>query len=61
MIATYPVTYAPELITTLQQDPTIDMRNAEEYLPPFDDIFIILMEQAAAADPESAEEEIIHA
>ncbi len=51
----------PELIATMQQDPTIDMRNAEEYLPPFDDIFIILMEQAAAADPESAEEEIIHA
>lgn len=54
-------TRLPELITTLQQDATIDMRHAEHYLPPFDDIFILLMEQAAASDPESAEEEIIHA
>ncbi|HEY0604779.1 MAG TPA: ABC transporter ATP-binding protein [Herpetosiphonaceae bacterium] len=51
----------PEVIRGLNQDPTIDMRHAEEYTPPFDDIFIILMERAAAADPQSAEEEIINA
>lgn len=51
----------PEVIRGLNQDPTIDMRNAEEYTPPFDDIFIILMERAAANDPQSAEEEIINA
>lgn len=50
----------PELIRGLNQDPTIDMRNAEEFKPPFDDIFIILMERAAAADPGSVEEEIIN-
>jgi len=51
----------PEVIRTLTQDETIDMRHAEPYLPPFDDVFIILMEQAAADDPQSAEEEIINA
>jgi ABC-2 type transport system ATP-binding protein len=51
----------PELISGLGQDPTIDMRHAEEYKPPFDDIFIILMERAAAADPQSVEEETINA
>lgn len=51
----------PEVIRGLNQDPTIDMRHAEEYTPPFDDIFIILMERAAQNDPQSAEEEIINA
>lgn len=51
----------PEVITGLTQDPTIDMRHAEEYKPPFDDIFITLMEKAAAADPQSVEEETINA
>lgn len=51
----------PEVIRGLNQDPTIDMRNAEEFKPPFDDIFITLMEQAAAADPDGVEEEIINA
>lgn len=51
----------PELIRGLNQDPTIDMRNAEEFKPPFDDVFITLMERAAANDPESAEEEVINA
>jgi hypothetical protein len=49
------------VITGLTQDPTIDMRHAEEYKPPFDDIFITLMEKAAAADPQSVEEETINA
>lgn len=51
----------PDIISGLGQDPTIDMRHAEEYKPPFDDIFVILMERAAAEDPESAEEEVINA
>jgi len=51
----------PELIRALNQDPSIDMRKAEEYLPPFDDIFIILMERAAEEDPESAAEQVINA
>jgi ABC-2 type transport system ATP-binding protein len=51
----------PEVISGLNQDSTIDMRHAEEYTPPFDDIFIILMEHAAKHDPQSAEEETINA
>ncbi len=51
----------PDLIKALNQDTSIDMRKAEEYLPPFDDIFVILMERAAKEDPESAEEHIINA
>ena len=51
----------PEIIRVLGTDPTIDMRTAEEYLPPFDDVFILLMEQAARDDPESAMEEVIDA
>ncbi len=51
----------PELIETLGQDSTINIRNAEEYKPPFDEVFIILMERAAASDPQAAEEENIHA
>ena len=51
----------PEVIRGLNQDPTIDTRHAEEYTPPFDDIFIILMERAAASDPQSAEEEMFNA
>jgi ABC-2 type transport system ATP-binding protein len=49
----------PEMIQQLGTDSTIDMRNAQEFKPPFDDVFIILMEQAARADPESASEEVI--
>jgi ABC-2 type transport system ATP-binding protein len=51
----------PEVIRALNQDPTIDMRNAEEHKLPFDDVFVILMERAAEADPESVEEEVINA
>lgn len=51
----------PEVIRSMTQDPTIDMRNAEEYKPPFDDVFVTLMEQAAANDPQSVEEETIDA
>jgi ABC-2 type transport system ATP-binding protein len=50
-----------EVIRALGEDPTIDTRNVEEYQPPFDDVFITLMEQAAVADPESAEKEIVDA
>jgi len=51
----------PEVLRALATDPTIDTRNVEQYQPPFDDIFITLMHQAAAADPESAEKEIVNA
>jgi ABC-2 type transport system ATP-binding protein len=51
----------PEMIQQLGTDSTIDMRNAQEFKPPFDDVFIILMEQAAREDPESAQEEVINA
>ncbi len=53
-------TALPEVIGGLGQDPTIDMRHAEEYKPPFDDIFIILMERAAETDPQSVEAEVIN-
>jgi ABC-2 type transport system ATP-binding protein len=49
----------PEMIQQLGTDSTIDMRNAQEFKPPFDDVFIILMEQAAKDDPQSAREEVI--
>jgi ABC-2 type transport system ATP-binding protein len=49
----------PEMIQQLGTDDSIDMRNAQEFKPPFDDVFIILMEQAAKDDPESAGEEVI--
>ncbi len=51
----------PEILRALADDPSIDTRNVEQYQPPFDDIFITLMQQAAAADPEIAEEETVHA
>jgi ABC-2 type transport system ATP-binding protein len=50
----------PEVIQQLSTDSTIDTRNAQEFKPPFDDVFIILMEQAAREDPESATEEVIN-
>lgn len=34
-----------DIISSLAQDSTIDMRHVEEYKPPFDDVFIILMEK----------------
>jgi ABC-2 type transport system ATP-binding protein len=51
----------PEMIQQLGTDNTIDMRNAQEFKPPFDEVFIILMEQAARDDPELATEEAINA
>ena len=51
----------PEVLRALSEDPTIDTRNVEPYQPPFDDVFITLMEQAAAADPQSAEETTVNA
>ncbi len=51
----------PEMIQGLGTDQTIDMRNAQEFKPPFDDVFIILMEQAAREDPSLAEEELVDA
>jgi ABC-2 type transport system ATP-binding protein len=50
----------PEIIQHLATDATIDMRNAEEFKPPFDDVFIILMEQAAREDPMTADEEAVN-
>ncbi len=47
----------PELIQLLGTDSSIDMRNAEEFQPPFDDVFIILMEQAAKNDPAGTDED----
>ncbi len=44
----------PEVIQKLATDPTIDVRNTQEFKIPFDDVFIILMEQAAREDPELA-------
>lgn len=52
-------TALPEVISGLGKDPTIDMRHAEEYTPPFDDIFVLLMEQAGAEFQD--EEEMINA
>jgi ABC-2 type transport system ATP-binding protein len=49
----------PEVIRILNQDATITMRHAEEYKPPFDEVFIILM-QRAGADEVSDEERTIH-
>ncbi len=50
----------PEMIQALGTDSTIDTRNAQEFKPPFDDVFIILMEQAARDDPEIADEEAVN-
>ena len=50
----------PEVIQHLGTDSTIDTRNAEEFKPPFDDVFIILMEQAAREDPTIADEEAVN-
>lgn len=47
----------PEMIQHLGTDSSIDMRNAQEFKPPFDDVFIILMEQAAQQDPSLLEDE----
>lgn len=50
----------PVVIQQLGKDPTIDTRTAEEYLPPFDDVFITLMEQADRDDPDNAQDEAVH-
>ena len=50
----------PEMVQLLGTDHAIGVRNAEEFKPPFDDVFIILMEQAARDDPEHATEEAIN-
>lgn len=50
----------PDVLRTLGEDPTIDTRTVEEYQPPFDDVFVTLMQQAAEADPDSAEQEIVN-
>lgn len=36
----------PQLISLLNDQPQMTVRKAEEYLPPFDDVFVALMEQA---------------
>lgn len=50
-----------EMIQVLGADTTIDVRNTEEFKPPFDDVFIILMEQAARERPELTEAEAVNA
>jgi len=40
----------PALLTLLGNHPTITVRTAEEYQPPYDDIFITLMERAEQSD-----------
>ncbi len=47
-------TRLPTLIQALGRDPTIDTRTAEEFKPPFDEVFITLMQQADEKDPEGA-------
>lgn len=47
----------PRIIQRLSTDGTISMRDAVEFKPPFDDVFIELMEQAAREDPSLAEDE----
>lgn len=44
----------PELIQALGADTTIDTRHVEEYKPPFDEIFITLMERADRERPRKA-------
>ncbi|MBA3468839.1 MAG: ABC transporter ATP-binding protein [Herpetosiphonaceae bacterium] len=41
----------PEIIQALGSDTTIDTRHVEEYKPPFDEIFITLMERADRERP----------
>jgi ABC-2 type transport system ATP-binding protein len=43
----------PEIIQALGADSTIDTRHVEEYKPPFDDIFITLMERADRERPQT--------
>ena len=43
-------TALPEIIQALSADVSIDMRQVEEYKPPFDEIFIALMNRADADD-----------
>ncbi len=46
----------PEVIQALGRDPTIDTRTAEQFKPPYDDVFIRLMKQADEEDPAGAKE-----
>lgn len=48
----------PEVIQALGQDATIDTRTVEEFKPPFDEVFITLMQQADRADPKGAVENV---
>ncbi|MFO7167305.1 MAG: ABC transporter ATP-binding protein [Chloroflexota bacterium] len=43
----------PAMFSVLNDNPEITVQTAEEYLPPFDDVFIALMEQADAGDTAS--------
>jgi ABC-2 type transport system ATP-binding protein len=44
----------PQLITLLGEEPAVPVLVAEEYLPPFDEIFVMLMEQSEARDGAAA-------
>jgi ABC-2 type transport system ATP-binding protein len=44
----------PQLITRLTQEPAVPVIVAEEYLPPFDDVFIMLMEQSEQQEQQNA-------
>lgn len=50
-------TRLPEIIQALGKDPTIDTRTAEEFKPPYDEVFIELMKQADRDDPQGAGED----
>jgi ABC-2 type transport system ATP-binding protein len=41
----------PQLITLLSEAPSISVLVAEEYQPPFDEVFVMLMEQSDPASP----------
>ncbi|GAC1537466.1 MAG: hypothetical protein NVS2B7_07780 [Herpetosiphon sp.] len=46
----------PEIVQALGTQPSITTKAIEEYKPPYDDVFIALMQQADRADPEGAQE-----
>lgn len=49
----------PDVLRAMGEDPSIDTRNVQEYQPPYDEVFITLMHQAAADDPQSSMEQEI--
>lgn len=43
----------PAIFATLAERPEITIQTAEEYLPPFDDVFVELMEQAGVSEQDT--------